>query len=121
MLITVKHVVITDGGYNRLWGMPFGFISNNLGCSGCYEVYVLAMLLDLMLKFIFVLILFYTIERLGIELKTHIVGVVLGCLVTAFWIFAFYMITFESRFKLLNDMDLKTLSWEFCWGLQNNQ
>jgi hypothetical protein len=69
MLITVKLIVITDGGYDKLRGMPLGFISNNFGCSGCYDVYVLAMLFDLLLQFVIAFILLRLIEWLGVKLK----------------------------------------------------
>jgi hypothetical protein len=121
MLITVKRIVITDGGYDKLWGMPLGFITNNFGCSGCYDVYVLAMLFDLLLQVVIALILLLLIEWLGVKLKTHWIGIVLGCLITAFWVLAFYLITFQSHFKLENDVECRIVSWHFCWGLQNDQ
>jgi hypothetical protein len=105
MLITVKRVVVTDGGYDRLWGLPAGFITNNFGCSGCYDVYVSGMLADLTFKFIVAFVLCSVIVRLGVKLGTLWIGIVTGCLITTFWILVFYFITFQSHFKLVNDID----------------
>lgn len=120
MQVTVRWVVTeTDGGYDRLWGFPFGFISGNLGCTGCYEIYITAMFCDLLLKFTVALILFNLIERSGLKLKTHWLGIIIGCLVMSFWVFMFCLLTFDSHFKWVNEINYKVVSWNFCWGLHS--
>jgi hypothetical protein len=40
MLATEKRAVTNDdGGFDRLYGFPFGYITNNNGCAGCYLVF----------------------------------------------------------------------------------
>jgi hypothetical protein len=31
MCVTVERTVVTDGGYDRLWGLPLPYISNDAG------------------------------------------------------------------------------------------
>lgn len=120
MQVTIKWSVTNeDGGYDRLWGLPFGFISGNIGCTGCYVIYVLPMFLDLSLKFTLAIIVFNLVEKWLLKLKTHWLGILLGCLISIFWLSFFYMIISDSHFELINDFSYKIVSWEFCWGLHN--
>jgi arginine exporter protein ArgO len=111
MLITIERNVETDiGGYEKLYGLPLSFISSNYAFTHHFDVYILAMFVDLILFFIVTLGLFKLIERIGIKLKTHWTFISLGAIVFLFWICFFAMITFESSFKLTNDFDFKATS-----------
>ena len=71
MCVSVERTVVgTDGGYDRLYGLPLRFISGNAGCSGCYEVYVLPMLVNLLFFFAVAIGVVKLIERTRIKLKT---------------------------------------------------
>ena len=48
MCVSIERTVVTDGGYDRLFGLPLPYITNNFGCSGCYEVYVQSMIVNLL-------------------------------------------------------------------------
>jgi hypothetical protein len=41
-----KEIIPFDGGSDRLYGFPFSYKTGNLGCTGCYEVYVAPMIID---------------------------------------------------------------------------
>jgi hypothetical protein len=117
MLVTIERRVQTDiGGYERLYGFPFAFISSNYAFTGHYDVYVLMMCSDLFVYFMATLLFFKLLHRLGIKLKTHWTLTSIGIMIAIVWICLFSMITFDSTFKLLNDFDSKTTSRQLYFG-----
>jgi len=104
-----------DGGYDRLYGFPLGYITNNNGCTGCYEVFTGALIIDLIIYFAFVLLVFKTVETIGLKLKTHRLPMVVGILISCFWIWWFWVITQDSRFYLKSDDGYKTTHSEFIF------
>ncbi len=110
MTVTIERNVFTDGGYDRLYGLPLPYISSSLGYSFNFQVYLLAMIFDLLFCFGFTALLFVGLAKIGLRLKTHWTFITIGILVTAFWIASFYMLTIDSNFHLLNDTDYKTIT-----------
>ena len=106
MCVSVERTVVTDGGYDRLYGLPLAYISGNLACTGCYEVYVLPMIVNLLFFFAVVFGLVRLIERAGIRLKKRkwwaVVGVTVGVAVSLFWVWCFVLMTRDSRFFWTN-------------------
>ena len=116
MLLTEKRAVTNDdGGFDRLYGFPLGYITNNNGCTGCYLVFYGELTIDLIVYLAFVLLVFKAIEMLGLKLKTHWVPVVVGVLISCFWIWMFWLITEDSHFQLKNDVNYKTTHSEFIF------
>jgi len=116
MLVTEKRIIeVVDGGPDRLYGFPFPYITNNFACTGCYNVYVGALLFDLLVYFIFTLLVFKGIEKLGIKIKTHLVPTVIGLMVSLMWIWVFIMTTQDSTFEIKNDLDYKVTHAEFVF------
>lgn len=117
MLLTIERKVQPDiGGYERLYGLPFPFISNNYAFTHHFDVYLLMMFFDLLFWFLVALLFFKGLELLGLELKTHWTFIVISTLIILFWAFMFYAITFESTFKLTNDFSFKVTSRRFYFG-----
>jgi hypothetical protein len=116
MFITMKRTVTTDGGYTELEGFPFPYISNNFGCSFCYDVYIGALLIDLAIYIGFVWLLFRLLERTGMKIITHWFIFWIGMLITLFWVYIFYLFTGDSSFKLVNDVAYKTTKKEIVVG-----
>lgn len=110
MTVTIQRNVFTDGGYDRLYGLPLPYISSSLGYSFNYQVYLFAMTINLLFYFCLTVLLFAGLANLGLPLKTHWVFVTLGILVTVFWIALFYILTIDSDFHFLNDTDYKTIT-----------
>ncbi len=101
MTITIKRAVIPDGApTDRLYGLPFAYITNNVSCTGCYEVYVGALLLDLAVYSFAVFLIFKVIEKAGLQLKTHWLGITAGALISIWWVGLFYLTTVDSFFLL---------------------
>jgi hypothetical protein len=115
MLVTLKRAVITDGGYDRLYGFPFPYISNNNGCTGCYLVFIGAMMFDLFFYLTFIFLVFNAIEKLGLKLKTHWILTIIGMLISSQWIFFFFVMTHDSTFNIKSDTAYKTLHSEFVF------
>jgi hypothetical protein len=116
MLVTEKRaVVVADGGYDGLYGFPFPYISNNYACTGCYDVYAGALMFDLLIYFAFIVLVFKGIEKLGLRLKTHWIPTMIGLLISSFWIWFFWLMTLDSSFKIINDVDYKTTHTEFVF------
>ena len=117
MCVTVERAVNTDiGGYDRLYGMPLPFISSNYAFTHHYDVYVLSMIIDLLLYFIATLLFFKLLLQAGIKLGTHWIPILIGVIITAFWISLFAMTTFESTFKLVNDFPFTTTTKQLYLG-----
>jgi len=116
MTVTIKRVVIVDGsGEDRLYGLPFPYITNNVSCTGCYEVYVGALLLDLLVYSLIVFLLLKAVEKLGLILKTHWLGVAAGTLVSLWWVGWFCLITSDSSFLLKSDYPVKIVHSELSF------
>jgi len=112
-MVIEERAVVDDDGWDRLYGFPFAYISGNIGCTGCYEVFVVALLFDLLIYLIFVLLLFKGIEKLGFRLKTHWFPNLIGLLISLMCIGWFYLTTQDSSFKLINDLPYKTTHTQF--------
>ena len=109
MLVTIERSVETDiGGYEKLYGFLIPYISSNYAFTHHFDVYILALLLDLLLYFVLTFLCFYLIEKVGITLKTHWTFISIGVAICIFWLCSFAMTTFESTFKLTNDFDYRT-------------
>lgn len=117
MTRTVERNVVTDGGYDRLYGCPLPYISGNFGCTGCYDVYILALIFDLLIYFGFTMVIFFLIQKIGSKLKTHWSLILTGVILSLFWIMLFALITQDSSFKLISDIDFETTGWR--WVIDN--
>ena len=117
MTVTIQRNVFTDGGYDSLYGLPLPYISSALGYSFNYQVYILAMIFNLLFYFGLTVLLFAGLTKLGLNLKTHWVFLTIGILVTVFWILTFYAVTIDSNFHFLNDTDYKTTAMKLVLQL----
>ena len=117
MLLTIERNVDTDiGGYEKLYGFPFPFISSNYAFTHHFDVYIIMMLVDFSFYLIAAGLFFKILTTIGLKLKTHWAFILTGIIISVFWIFTFYAITFESSFKLTNDFDFKTTSKKLHFG-----
>jgi len=116
MLVTEKRAVTNDdGGFDRLYGFPLGYITNNNGCTGCYLVFYGALIFDMAVYLAFVLLVFKAIEATCLKLKTHWLPMAIGVLVSCFWIWWFWVITHDSQFQFKSDGDYKITHREFIY------
>jgi hypothetical protein len=118
MWVTIERTVTTDGGYGKLYGLPFPYISNSYTSSMSYDVYVVAMLFDLACYFLTTLFLFKLIEKAGLKLITHWIFIVLGLIITTFWLTTFVLMTSDSVFYAANQTQYKTTKKAFIVGLR---
>jgi hypothetical protein len=116
MTVTIKRDVIGDGTpEDRLYGLPFPYITNNVSCTGCYEVYVGALLLDLAVYSLAVFIIFKAAKSAGLLLKTNWLGVTAGLVISLWWIVVFYVTTSDSSFLFKNDYPIKIVHSELSF------
>ncbi len=118
MLVTIERIVVTDGGYDRLYGLPFAYISSSYAFSMSYDVYILAMVSNIVFYFVLSIILLKVIEKIGLQLKTHWSLVSLGLIISLFWVVIFYLATKDSFFFLKNYTAYKTTSNKLVVGLK---
>jgi len=117
MLVTVERNVIGDIGiYEKLYGLPIPYISSNYAFTHHFDIYILALFIDLILYFALTVIIFNVIEKIGIKLKTHWTLVTVGVIICLFWLCYFAMVTFESTFKLKNDFEYKSTKSNLHFG-----
>ena len=112
MFITIERQIeiIPDGGYDRLYGLPFPWVSNSFAYSLHNHVHVLPLLFNLGFFFGLVLLLFAGLRKLGLTLKTHWVPAVLSTLVLLLFVFLMYVHLVDSDFYLSNEFVYKTTS-----------
>ena len=113
MYVSLERTVVTDGGYDRLFGLPLPYISNNAGCTGCFEVYVLPMRVNLLFFFAVVFGAVRLVERKRIKLRTRTWAVAVGVTICLFWIWCFVLMTRDSSFMLTNHTAYSTTSTKF--------
>ena len=118
MLVTIERIVITDGGNDRLYGLPFPYITSNYGYSFHYDIYVLAMLANLLFYFLVTISLFKFFEKLGIKLKTHWLFISIGIAVSLFWIATFVLMIQDSSFYLKTDNNYETTEKHLIFGIR---
>jgi hypothetical protein len=115
-ILTIERVISPeDGGSDRLYGLPFSYVTGNVGCTGCYEVYVIPLFFDLLAYLSFVLLIFKAIERLGLKLKTHWIPGLIGVMITGLLVFFFLGLPDAHFYKLTNDGRYKTISQKLTW------
>jgi hypothetical protein len=118
MGVTIQRTVVTDGGYDRLYGLPFPYISNSYVSSMSYDIYVLTMILNLLFCFAITVAVLAFIEMKGAKLKDRLAILVLGIAITSFWIVTFALMTRDSSFYFVNHTEFKTTSRELIFGLK---
>ena len=108
MLVTIERKIDGDIGiYEKLYGAPIPYISSNYAFTHHFDVYILALMFDLLFYCTFTVLVFKAIEKMGIKLKTHWTLIIVGVFICLFWLCDFAMVTFESTFKLTNDFKYK--------------
>ena len=117
MTITLERSVVTDGGFDKLYGFPFGYISNNSGCTHCFEVYLFWLITDIIFYFILVQIICSLLQKFKINARPNWILLLFGLLITICWIFIFYTIVFESSFRFFSDTAFKVLSKRLHAGI----
>ncbi|MEO8405930.1 MAG: hypothetical protein ABI480_15090 [Chitinophagaceae bacterium] len=117
-VITIERSVLTDGGYDKLYGFPLPYISNGFAFSFHYSVFVMAMLFDLLVYFVLIALVFKFVMKLGLQLKTHWIFISFGIVVILFWVYSFILITSDSSFQLKTDKYYKTTSQRMFFGIE---
>jgi len=118
MCVTIQRTVVTDGGYERLYGLPFPYISSSYAFSMSYDVYLLAMIFNLLFYFVLTVAVFTFIEMRGAKLKTHLAVLVLGIAISSFWIVTFVLMTRDSSFYFVNHTEYETTTRELIFGIR---
>jgi hypothetical protein len=102
--LTIERTVKTDGGYDRLYGLPLPWIS---GASAYnmfhFHVYLVFMVLNLLFYFGLTVLLFEGLSKSGLKLKVNLGWQFLSGILILLLIFLFYARTFDSDFHLMND------------------
>ena len=116
--VTIERTVTTDGGYDRLYGLPLAYISNGFAFSMHYSVFILAMLFNLTILFGLTILSFRLLEKMKIILKTHWTLITVGVIVSVFWICILILTTLDSSFQLKSDTDYITTSKKITFGVR---
>jgi hypothetical protein len=117
MLVSIKRTVLADVAYDGLFGLPLPYISDNYSFSFHYDVYVLALLFDLLIYLVLTIIFFIILSRLGLRLKTHSLLVSVGFIISLLWITFFILITQDSSFKWTNDIKVEIIDRKLYFGI----
>jgi len=108
-----KEIIPFDGGSDRLYGFPFSYITGNLGCTGCYEVYIAPMIFDLLIYFVAIAIVLKSLERIGLRLRTHWLAGLVSLIISGFFIYLFFKVPDSLSYRFYNDEPYKTISKRF--------
>ena len=115
--VTIERIVVTDGGYDTLYGFPFAFRSNAFTCSFCYEVYISTLLSNLAVDFALVYGIFKGVKRVGFKIKLHKILYFVSALVILFAFIDFYLLFTDSFVKWSNDTKFRLVRSEFKFSL----
>ena len=118
MLVTIERTVITDGGNDRFYGLPFPYITSSYGYSFRYDVFILPMLFNLTIFFILTISICKLVEKIGLKLKTHWLFSILGTLVSLFWVTMFALTVQNSSFYAIDKSDYKSTSKTLIFGIR---
>ena len=118
MLVTIERNVVTDGGNDRFYGLPLPYITSSFGYSFHYNVYLLAMLFNLLFYSAATVAAFKVVEKLGFKLKINRIFLVIGILICMFWIVTFVFTTQDSSFYIKTDTEYKTVSKKLVFGFR---
>jgi hypothetical protein len=118
MLVTIERTVVTDGGYDKLYGLPFPYISNSYAFSMSYDIYISTMLLDLLFYLVVVIAVFWAIEKAGLKLNTHWIILAIGVIISLFWMATIVLITIDSSFYLFNHTEYQITNRQLKFGLR---
>lgn len=116
-LLTQQYQVVTDGGYDRLYGFPFPFISNTWVTTFHHSVCIVPALVDFFLYLLVIVALVVSLQSLRLVLKCHwfptiLVWIAIAVLYTLqFLLFADY-----NAYNLLYDIDFTATDTEFHAG-----
>ena len=98
---TIERNVKTEGGYEKLYGFPFSFISSNAGCTFCYQFYFIEFFFDLLIYLGFYIFIFTLIDKYIFHLKTNMYLIWLIYIVIFIYLFFVFYLA-EYRFNWLN-------------------
>jgi len=118
MLVTIERTVLTDGGYDKLFGLPLPYVSSSYAFSFHYDVYILAMFFNLLFYFALTIAFFKILEKSRLNLKTNWAFIAIGTIVSLFWITIFALMTQDSSFKIKTNTEYKTTSKKLTFGVR---
>jgi len=101
-------------GIDRLYGLPFPYITGNAGCTGCYEVWVVPMIVDLILYLGVVSLLFKMLSAAKVKLKTNWFFSILGLIISIIFVLCFLCFD-DHYYQLFNDYPYKIISEKLIW------
>ena len=108
--ISLKKEVVTDGGFDRMYGFPLSYITNNYACTGCYDVYIFNLLFNILFYGVIYHLIFLSLTKFGIKRTTNKLGIWLGIIIIGLLTFAFYIVSFESNFLLFENTQYKVIN-----------
>lgn len=108
-----KEIIPFDGGSDRLYGFPFSYMTGNLGCTGCYEVYIAPMITDLLIYFAVIATALKSLERIGLRLRTHWLAGLVSLVISGFFIYLFFTVPDRLSYRFYNDEPYKTSNKRF--------
>lgn len=117
--ISEKKEVLTDGGFDRMYGFPLSYITNNCGCTGCYEVFILNLLLNILFYATILYFVFLLLMKFGIKMTANKLGVWIGSITIGMLLFSFYIVSFESNFFWFEDTQFKVVNKHFEFQFLN--
>jgi hypothetical protein len=110
VFITIQRTVDSDGGFERVYGLPFAYITSNFGYSFHYEVYLLPLLADLATYLILTFVVIGLLEKAGIRSKSKKLYRILGTLVTIVLITFLIAIIHKSDFYAIENYSYKVIA-----------
>ena len=116
-LVTQQFHVTTDGGYSRMYGFPFPYITETWATTFHHTVYILPILVDFLIYLLVVIGMFVFIQSFGIVLKSHWFTIILIWLVVGtLYTFQFFVLADYNSYSFLYDTDFTTKNAFFKAG-----
>lgn len=116
--VTVERMVVTDGGFDRLYGFPAEWTVNAYYSSMAFDIFILPLLADVIVYvgIAFLLIaLFRTI--FGLKRRTSVVVTIMSLLLNCAIIGLQSLVHMEGRIRLQNNTDYMTTEQHMHFGI----
>jgi len=108
-LVTQRFHVTADGGYSRMYGFPFPFITDTWAATFHHSVYILPMLVDFLIYLLLAIGAFVLLQSTGIVLRSHwFTTILVWLLLSALYTFQFFLFADYNSYSFLYDMDFTT-------------
>jgi hypothetical protein len=119
LFLTVNRTVILADGSTiiNFYGFPWPYTTSAFACTGCYEVFLFPLALNLAVTFFSICFLSLLVKKFIKKYHAHRWGILFGLLISIASVIVFFINNSSTLFHLRPYHDYEVLKKEIKWGL----